>query len=219
MTAPIEEPSPLMAYLLAVLATLMAPALPDVHRARLAAREAIAAHQARGAHEQMTIAQIAAFAVAALDTLRLSMPDDVSLSMKLKLRGNANGLNRSAHDNTQILERGRRTAAPQQANLAEQAAAAGWDIPETPPPPAEPSSRPNLASAMQAVAARLQASTATASPAQRKNNAVWADTLTNVADEIAQGKHKPAHAGTSKAQLLRTTLLAGGPAFPSRAPQ
>jgi hypothetical protein len=218
MTAITEDPptSPLMTYLLAILSTLMAPVLPDLALARLAAQEAIAAHQARGPHEQMTIAQILAFAVTALDTLRLSMPADLSLSMKLKLRGNANGLDRAARDNTSILEQARRTAQTPEPNYAEHAATAGWEAAEPEPPTTQPKGPIDLAGAMKTVAARLQAGATTASAAQQKVNAMWADTLTNVATEIAQGKHQPTQ-GRGKADLLRTTLMPTSQPFPTHA--
>ena len=63
----------------------------------------------------MTIGQILAFALTALDNLRLSMAPDLSLSMKLKLRGNANALNRCARDNSKLLEKARRDSTPSSA--------------------------------------------------------------------------------------------------------
>ncbi len=96
-----------MEFVLAVLASMMAPTLAGHQLARLAAQEAIDAYRPHGTHELVTIGQIVAFAVTALDTLRLSMPRDVSLSMKLRLRGNANGLNRSSRDCTRLLETAR----------------------------------------------------------------------------------------------------------------
>jgi hypothetical protein len=88
--------SPLMMFILAAVSSIMTATLGDPQLARLAAREAIDAYRVRNQHAPMTIGQIVAFAAAGLDSLRLSMPADVSLSMKLRLRGNANGLNRSS---------------------------------------------------------------------------------------------------------------------------
>src|SRR5208282_2056563 len=83
----------LMEYILAVLAPLLiAGSISDLRLARLAAMEAIAAYKARGEEELMTIAQIAGFAIAALDNLRLSAAPELSVSLKLKLRGNAAAL-------------------------------------------------------------------------------------------------------------------------------
>ena len=162
MTEPQTEhaPSHLMDFLLAALVPIFtAGSLTDIQHARLAAQEAIAAYTVRGQQKLVTIAQIVAFALAALDTLRLSMPAELPLSMKLKLRANANALNRAARDNTQTLEKAWRTSMPLETSLAEQAAMAAsveaaWQEPprkETatpqnatdiaPPPISFPSSR------------------------------------------------------------------------------
>ena len=238
MTPPSTEParSHLMDFIIAFLAPLLtAGSVTDGHFARLAAQEAIDAYKARGQNELVTIAQIVAFALAALDTLRLSMPAELSLSMKLKLRGNANALNRAARDNTRTLEKTRRATLPWQASLAEQAAMAGWEA------EAAPSGRPEIqpeitqatpapapvaatsaqhqnqlhwAGAMKAVAARLQASAAIVAPAQRKANILWIEALTGVASDLTMGKGPIATPGMSKAELLRSTLMAGGSGFP-----
>jgi hypothetical protein len=213
MTEPAEA-TPLMTYLLAVLATLMAPSLGDLQLAHRAAQEAIDTRHS--AADPMTTARSLAFAVTALDNLCLSMPADLSLAMKLRLRGNANALNRSAGDTTPP----KRTAEMPAPDLAEQAAITGWDQPETPPPApkTEPGDPIGLAAAMKTVAARLQTTT-TASPAQQKVNALWASTLTQVASEIALGKFPPPRPGQSRADLLRTTLMASGQEFPAQTPK
>lgn len=253
MTETTAEPpiSALMAFLLAALSPLMAATLADLHLARLAAQEAITAYKVRGQEELVTVAQIVGFALTALDNLRLSMPAELSLSMKLKLRGNAGALNRAARDSTRILEKGRRTAEPLEPSLAEQAALAGWDEPDaaataTPPQPpsetgaslisapktgtpgpvqsgtlqpgtnpAEHENRLHWARAMQTAAARLLADAAIVAPALRKTNAMWIRALTDVASDLTAGKYAAAAPGMSKADLLRTTLMAGGEDFPA----
>ncbi|MDB5400232.1 MAG: hypothetical protein JWQ55_2250, partial [Rhodopila sp.] len=88
MTEP--TPSPLMEFILTLLTPfLMTGGITDIHLARLAANEAIAAYTGETPTQLITIGQILAFALTALDNLRLSLPPDLSLSMKLKLRGNA----------------------------------------------------------------------------------------------------------------------------------
>ena len=79
-----------------IIVTLLLPLLPKADQARDAAGQAIAACRAQGQENLVSIAQIVGFALTALDNLRLSMPEDLSLSMKLKLRGNANALGRSS---------------------------------------------------------------------------------------------------------------------------
>jgi hypothetical protein len=219
MTDPADHP--LLDFLLAVLTAVMAPALNNVALARRAAQQAIEAYQPQGTYELIATGQILAFAMTALEALRLAAPQDVSPSMQLKLRGNANGLNRAARDTTRILDKIRETAAAQ-------ASIAAWQEPEppapqtqkadapttTPPPTNEPQDRPDWAAAMHRVAAGLRASTPPAGSIQRTVNALWIGTLNGVAQEITQSKHQPANSHTSKADLLRTTLLAGDPRFP-----
>lgn len=214
MTDPADNP--LLDFLLAVLASVMAPALDDLALARRAAQQAIQAYQPQGTYELIATGQILAFAMTALEALRLAAPQDLSPSMKLKLRGNANSLNRAARDTTRILDQIRQTAAAQ-------AAMAAWQEPEPPAPqdqkadaPAttlQPQDRPDWAAAMNRVAAGLRANIPPAASIQRTVNALWIGTLNGVAREIAATKHLP-NPRTSKADLLRTTLLAGDPRFP-----
>ena len=199
--------SPLLDYLLAVLASVMAAGLGDAGLARRAAVQAIEAFQPRGTHELIATGQILSFALAALDTLRLSAPPDLSLSMKLRLRGNANGLNRAARDNTRILDNIRQTSTnPADQAAVGQAPASSEPIVAAKAPAQAPAQ--DWASAMSIVAARLRANTPAATPAQQTVNALWIDALTGVAGEIARGKDPATSSGGCKAALLRTTHLA-----------
>jgi hypothetical protein len=127
-TASAPPPNHLLEYILGVLAPfLMAGSITDIHFARLAATEAIAAYKADGQAELVTIGRILAFALTALDNLRLSVAPDLSLSMKLKLRGNASALDRSARSNTRMLADTRRQLTPPDPSIAEQAAMTAWD--------------------------------------------------------------------------------------------
>jgi hypothetical protein len=101
-TAP---PSLLMEFILACLAPLLVVgSITDLTLARQAAAEAIATYKARAEDELLTIAQAAGFAIAALDNLRLSAAKDLSVSLKLKLRGNAAALNRVSQANKAALK-------------------------------------------------------------------------------------------------------------------
>jgi hypothetical protein len=99
-------PGLLMPFLLAVLTPfLTAGGILDPDLARQAAIETIAAYQAADNRELLTTTtQIVAFALASLENLRLSAPPDLSLSMKLKLRGNANALNRTSQKTAATLD-------------------------------------------------------------------------------------------------------------------
>jgi hypothetical protein len=192
--------------LLEILLALLIPILSttDPALARRAAQQAIDEYRADTHGELVTIAQIVGFAVTALDTLRLSMAAELSNSMKLKLRGNANALSKVSHHATRALEKARQ--------------AADWtDTPEPEPIPTEPvpttlppqeQNRRHWANAMTTVAAELQAKAAHVPAAQRQSDQLWVDVLTNVATGLRQP-------GARKAELFRTTLLASNPDFPA----
>jgi hypothetical protein len=94
--------------LMGLIVTLLAPTFlgvtaGDLTFARMAAIETINDYRARNNADLMAIAQIIACGLAALGSLSLSMDDDISLSMTLRLRGNAVALNRSAEQNRRVL--------------------------------------------------------------------------------------------------------------------
>jgi hypothetical protein len=94
--ANLAQPSPLMEVILSFLTPLLlAGGITDTDLARRAAREAIATHHTGGS--LLNVAEAIAFAMASLDSLRLSVAHDLSVTMQLRLRGNANALNRSRH--------------------------------------------------------------------------------------------------------------------------
>lgn len=193
-SAPASVPaSPLMAFILAAVASMMAPTLAGQHLARLAAQEAIDAYRTHGQHELVTIGQIVAFAVTALDTLRLSMPEDVPLPMKLRLRGNANGLNRASRDCTRLLETARlpanggaTTPSPAAVEKTHPTAATGQKTTPLPPPATACLTGIDWADAMKSVAATLQAGANSVSPDQRATDALWIEALNGVGGELMQ---------------------------------
>ncbi len=82
----------------------------DVAYARLAAMETLEAYRATGPRSLITATKIIAFELAALWSLSQSMSDEISLSLALRLRGNASSMNRAAERNRQILEQDCRIA-------------------------------------------------------------------------------------------------------------
>ena len=84
----------------------------DIGFARTAAIETVNAYQARNHADLVAIAQVIAFGLAVLGSLSLSMADDLSLSMILRLRGNANALDRSAERSRRALRESRAHNAP-----------------------------------------------------------------------------------------------------------
>jgi len=130
---PLHPSDLLLELIVAFLAPLFISGTTDPGLARLAAIEAFAAYQAQTRAELLSIAQIIAFSLAAMDTLRLAMMPDLSLSMKLRLRGCANGLNRSAQQNVRALDKLRSDSPRQQsaaalAAMSAEPAAAGDEI-------------------------------------------------------------------------------------------
>ena len=103
----ITQPRP-TGLLMNLIIPLLAPiflgvAEGDVGLARMAAAETVNDYRARNHADLVAIAQVIACGLAALGSLSLSMADDISLSMTLRLRGNAVALNRSAEQNRRTL--------------------------------------------------------------------------------------------------------------------
>jgi hypothetical protein len=76
----------------------------DLHFARLAALETVTSYRAHTHADLIAIAQIVAYGFAALASLSASLADTISLSMALRLRGNANACSRSAERNRGALQ-------------------------------------------------------------------------------------------------------------------
>nr|WP_294531332.1 hypothetical protein [uncultured Rhodopila sp.] len=76
----------------------------DAAAAREAARALLAAYNPRTDNELRRAALIIAFDFGALDALSRSVADDLTLNQVLRLRGNANALNRASLQNQKALE-------------------------------------------------------------------------------------------------------------------
>jgi hypothetical protein len=151
---------------------MLAGGITDANLARLAAQQAIAAAQAG---PLVTIAQTVAFAMASLDSLRLSAPPDLSITTKLRLRGNANALNRSAN----------RAAAAQKPQRHKP------EIPSaSPKPPTQESDRERetlWANAMTDVAAECSRNLAKLPPQQRRAEMIRIAALKATAAQLRKG--------------------------------
>jgi hypothetical protein len=215
------QPSPMLAFILGLLTQMLSAAgIADPDLASRAAAEAIETYAAAGSRRLVTAGEVIAFGLAALDALRLSMAPDLSLSMKLKLRSCANGLNRSVQASTKRLESSAAlpAAACQAPEPEPQPAHPLPDLSPAPIPPGATQDHQNAlhwANAMRAEAARLHASDAHVPPDQRKINRQWVDVLGQVADELTQGKGPTQAPGMSRAELMRTTLMSHDPGFPA----
>nr|WP_294517163.1 hypothetical protein [uncultured Rhodopila sp.] len=91
--------------ILAFLAPLfLAAASGDTTAARQAARALLADYNPRTDNELRRAALIIAFDFGALDALSRSVADDLTLNQVLRLRGNANALNRASLQNQKALD-------------------------------------------------------------------------------------------------------------------
>jgi hypothetical protein len=79
----------------------------DINLARITAFATIDDYAGRTHADLIAIAQIIAFGLAAMASLSASLEDGISPSMALRLRGNANALDRSAENNRRALQKAR----------------------------------------------------------------------------------------------------------------
>jgi hypothetical protein len=207
----------------------------DVALARMAAAETVNAYRARDHADLIAIAQIVAYGLAALGSLSLSMADEIPLSMilRLRLRGNAVALNRSAEQNRRAIREHRgdnpillpvaMETAPETPTMfadddyqtgteaflgdAAERMLAAESLARLQPP--EPNKRPSPAPA----AAPATAPTA----AEKRHQEMWAIALTKESEEISCGipNLPPAERSTAciRAAALSSTaheLLAAG---------
>jgi hypothetical protein len=186
----------------------------DVGLARLAALQTVNDYRARNHADLIAVAQIVAFGLAAVGSLSLSLADDISVSMALRLRGNALACNRAA-------ERNRLTLLKARANEPQPA--------EDEPPP-----QPDTflsAAAEQLLADEAQARldqtnsaipvptpAATRTPAEKRHQQMWAIAIAKESSDIAASLQKlpPAEraAAESRVAFLGSTahdLIYGAP--------
>ena len=221
-TKPPHETHPgdlLLTLIVALLAPLFLTASNgDIAFARLAAIQTVSAYRARSQADLITIAQIVACGLAALGSLGLSMADNLSIPMVLRLRGNAVALNRVVDQNRKALavsEAAEPATPPDpvyeatvQANVAaaqKLTAQAMADLrkpeptaaPRRPTPPQAHTSTAQrewqvvVANAMTNVAAEFSAEAASLPPAQRNIASCRADALSGAATEVILGNIPP----------------------------
>lgn len=206
--------NPLLGFVLNMLTPfLIAGGLTDPALARQTAEQTVAAYQEAGNRQLLTIAQITAFALAALDNLRLSLPQDLSLSMKLKLRSNANALNRVSQTAAATLETQRRDA-PEPAEIPASLETAKTEVQTNPP---EPKPGTNVtqtdlawAAAMTDVAAEYTADLPNLPPAQHRTHLARVGALSKIAHMLGTGQAPPL-----KARLLGSTAIQGSDPMPA----
>lgn len=195
-----QSPDLLQEFALALIGPMLAAGgIGDPALARRAAIDTIAAYRAAGRDQLVSVMQLIGFAMVSLDSLRLSLPAELSLAMKLKLRGNANALNRSAQRNTATLEQQRRDAdspPPEDDSVATAAALASLEqarvmvtAPEIPAPvvPAPAKTEPQGSD-------------------DQERRRLWANAMTDVAAECSRNLNKlpPAQ---RRAEIIRIGAL------------
>jgi hypothetical protein len=210
----------LYAFVLPLYAAFLGP-----EEANRAARGAMRFYQPRTHHEAMLAARTIAFSLAAQDNLRLSMAADLAVAVKVRLRANANALDRSAERNHAALEKSQANpaAVPDEAELADrlwetremiaqtsaQIAAAKAVVSPNPRPaiaPAPVAAPAATAPAKRAAAPAPQPSVQPPRMASPRDRLAWADAMTVVANEMTAGLSAvpPAH---RKQERLRAKLL------------
>jgi hypothetical protein len=179
----------------------------DIPLARLAAIETINEFRIIHRLSLFTVAKIVAFDLCTLSSLSQSMIEDVSILLALKLRNNANGLDRSSDRNRRHLEDAQPVAekipdigeltedslaaslANAQRAVAEATARLQADQPQPAPQPS-PAPAHTPPPAATPTPANLPQTTA-ATPITRTQNAehqnAWANAMTNVAAEFQAG--------------------------------
>jgi hypothetical protein len=224
MTQPTTEPTPDVDLhpfdiLMNVIVLLIAPMFltasgGDLAFARMAACETINAYGAKDHLDLLSIAQVLGYSLAALGSLSLSMSDDISLAMTLRLRGNANALNRCAEQNRRALRDRRPEPEPSQAPepaATEYENAVLASVAETQKRVAQVQSRlkaeaPAAPQAPAPAAAPTPAAPTPASLTQRENNAIWAAGMAEVAAEYTASLiHLPP--AQRRAATIRVTAL------------
>ena len=153
---------------------LVAAAMGDITLARAAAIETVNSDRARSQTDLLASAQVVAFGLAALDSLSRSMGDEISITMALRLRGNANACNRASEQNRRALAK-----AQAEIDLPE----TDLPAPEAAPPLAEPSPfLSDAAEAMLAEEARARLHPLPHTPAPPDNATKAADLLKQVGE-------------------------------------
>jgi hypothetical protein len=212
---PTQPAGLLMPFLLAVLTPLlMAGGILDPDLARQAALETIAAYQAADNRQLLTTTQVIAFALAALENLRLSAAPDLSLSMKLKLRGNANALNRASQKTAAMLVTPRANPpaeapdqapaeAPDQADVMASLKSAQTLLTQARATDSDRKTDLRWGHAMTDIAAEYTAELPVLPPEQRRAHLTRIDALSKIATMLGRGDAPPI-----KARLLASTTMA-----------
>jgi hypothetical protein len=161
----------------------------DIRLAHIAAAQTLNEFRITNRLSLFTVAKIIAFDIATLSSLSLSMYEDVTMLLALRLRGNATSLDRSADRNRRMYHQETRTAAPDQTEDAVETAIAEAQrmvneakarihAAAQPAEKAQPDAEP-VAEATQAPAPLPLSSAPTS---EQQHRSAWPDTMTAVAE-------------------------------------
>jgi hypothetical protein len=214
-----SQSAPPSNLLLTLIITLLTPMFlcagsTDIALARQAAAETVNAYRARDPVSLFTIAKIIAFEFATLSSLSLSMADDVSLSLTLRLRGNANSMDRAAERNRLALEQHRIPAGA--AHLTEASVAASvaeaQKLVQQSRASLQAALTPPAAAPAPAAVPPATARPATAAPSSRppigeqQRRTAWAQAMADVAAEFTAGLDTLSPAERAK-EMMRINIL------------
>ncbi len=198
MSAP-EPANSLADLILALLAPMFLwSTAGDIRLAYTAAAHTVNEFRVTNRLSLFTVAKIIAFDIATLSSLSLSMYEETTALLALRLRGNANSLDRSAERNRRLLEQegrtggglgkqsveaamaeGQRMVSEAKARVRAATSAAGMRLAAEPAPVAEAAGVP--------ASAPVAASAPDARNATAQRQSAWADAMTAVAAEFSAG--------------------------------
>ncbi len=169
----------------------------DIRLAYAAAAETVNEFRIANRLSLFTVAKIIAFDIATLSSLSLSMYEDISMLLALRLRGNANSLDRSAERSRRRLEQESRPGAGHtEQSLEASVAEAQRMVSEakarvraaTSAPGTQPDAEPApVAEAVGVPASKPVPLSPAAVRTAKARQAAWADAMTAVAAEFAAG--------------------------------
>jgi hypothetical protein len=206
MTDSTPQPNIFLDLIVAFLAPMfLAVTGGNITHARAAAIETVNAYRTESNVDLLTVAQIIAFGIAALGSLSLSMADDLSISLILRLRGSAVSSNRAAEQCRRALARPKSDPAPSLpaepedpfpdeativANVAQLRAQTATPVPFAPAPKPSPISPADTvwANAMIEIAAEITAGMPSLPPAERRGASIQAAALSDVARDLLAGQ-------------------------------
>jgi hypothetical protein len=199
---PVRPADVLMNLIVALLAPMfLGASAGDIALSRMAALETVNAYRVRNHADLLAVAQIIACGIAALGSLSLSMADDISLSMTLRLRASTNALNRSADRNRRAISESRpEESAPYRSESpyadspldpadADFEAAVLARVAESQKRVADTQSHLHQPTqpAERAPTPIVLPTVATSAVTQQRHQAIWAAAMTEVAGEFAAG--------------------------------